>query len=86
MTHRTRTTLAALAASLAFGLPAGAQAAPTLVESVQGYTLQDGRLATFTGLVFDQGKVLATATPPRCAPAIRTPPASMAAARRCCRA
>ncbi|AOZ02238.1 amidohydrolase [Cupriavidus sp. USMAHM13] len=60
MTHRTRTTLAALAASLAFGVPAGAQAAPTLVESVQGYTLQDGRLATFTGLVFDQGKVLAT--------------------------
>ncbi len=37
-----------------------AQAAPTLIESVQGYTLKDDKIATFTGLVFDQGKVLAT--------------------------
>lgn len=37
-----------------------AHAAPTLVESVQGYTLQNDRITQFSGLVFDQGKVLAT--------------------------
>lgn len=47
----------ALAAALALG---NAQAAPVLVESVHGYTLRQDKLATFTGLVFDEGKVLAT--------------------------
>ena len=32
--------------------------APTLLEHVQGYTLAANRLETFTGLVFDTGKVL----------------------------
>ncbi|MCT9118212.1 amidohydrolase [Cupriavidus gilardii] len=51
-----RTSLLALAAMAAVH----AHAAPTLVESVQGYTLQNDKIATFTGLVFDQGKVLET--------------------------
>lgn len=51
-----RTSLLALAAMAALH----AHAAPTLVESVQGYTLQNDKLTQFTGLVFDQGKVLAT--------------------------
>ena len=33
--------------------------APTLVEHVQGYTLATNRLETFSGLVFEDGKVLA---------------------------
>ena len=33
--------------------------APTLVEHVQGYTLAANRLETFSGLVFEDGKVLA---------------------------
>jgi predicted amidohydrolase YtcJ len=44
-------TLSAWAISSAWG-------APTLVEHVQGYTLAANRLETFTGLVFDAGKVL----------------------------
>ncbi|MDM0072960.1 amidohydrolase [Variovorax sp. J2P1-59] len=49
--------LAALAAAAA--LAAGsAQAAPTLVDHVQGYTFSQDKLTSFTGLVFDQGKVL----------------------------
>ena len=51
-----RTRLLALAAMAAVQ----AHAAPTLVESVQGYTLQNDKIASFSGLVFDQGKVLAT--------------------------
>ncbi len=51
-----RTSLLALAAMAAVH----AHAAPTLVQSVQGYTLQNDKIATFTGLVFDQGKVLET--------------------------
>lgn len=39
---------------------AAAQAAPVLVEAVNGYTLQNNQLAQFSGLVFDGGKVLAT--------------------------
>ncbi|SOY64939.1 amidohydrolase [Cupriavidus taiwanensis] len=53
-----RISLLALGAGMALGLPA--HAAPTLVESVQGYTLQQDKVTRFTGLVFDQGKVLAT--------------------------
>lgn len=51
-----RTSLLALAAMAAVH----AYAAPTLVQSVQGYTLQNDKITTFTGLVFDQGKVLET--------------------------
>lgn len=51
-----RTSVLALAATAALH----AHAAPTLVESVQGYTLQNDRVTQFSGLVFDQGKVLAT--------------------------
>ncbi|WP_422650344.1 Amidohydrolase 3 domain-containing protein [Cupriavidus sp. H18C1] len=51
-----RTSLLALAAMAAVH----AHAAPTLVQSVQGYTLQNDKIVTFTGLVFDQGKVLET--------------------------
>ncbi|WP_064574062.1 amidohydrolase [Cupriavidus gilardii] len=51
-----RTSLLALAAMAAVH----AHAAPTLVESVQGYTLQNDKIAGFSGLVFDQGKVLET--------------------------
>ncbi|MFI5445222.1 amidohydrolase [Polaromonas sp. UC242_47] len=49
--------LAALAATMALAAGA-AQAAPTLVDHVQGYTFSQDKLTTFTGLVFDQGKVL----------------------------
>ncbi|MBS0344200.1 MAG: amidohydrolase, partial [Proteobacteria bacterium] len=48
-------TLAA-AAALAAGT---AHAAPTLVEHVQGHTFSQDKLIGFTGLVYDQGKVLA---------------------------
>lgn len=51
-----RTSLLALAAMAAVH----AHAAPTLVESVQGYTLQNDKITSFSGLVFDQGKVLET--------------------------
>ncbi|MCT9074026.1 amidohydrolase [Cupriavidus gilardii] len=51
-----RTSLLALAAMAAVH----AHAAPTLVESVQGYTLQNDKIASFSGLVFDEGKVLET--------------------------
>ena len=34
--------------------------APTLIEHIQGYTLAADRLATFSGLVFEAGKVLET--------------------------
>ncbi|PLP98355.1 amidohydrolase [Cupriavidus pauculus] len=51
-----RTSLLALAALAALH----AHAAPTLVESVRGYTLQNDKVTQFSGLVFDQGKVLAT--------------------------
>ena len=51
-----RTSLLALAAMAALH----AHAAPTLVESVKGYTLQNDKVTQFSGLVFDQGKVLAT--------------------------
>lgn len=51
-----RTSLLALAAMAALH----AHAAPTLVESVQGYTPQNDKVTQFSGLVFDQGKVLAT--------------------------
>lgn len=51
-----RTSLLALAAMAAVH----AHAAPTLVQSVLGYTLQNDKIVTFSGLVFDQGKVLET--------------------------
>jgi predicted amidohydrolase YtcJ len=52
-----RTSLVALAAAMTM---MHAHAAPTLVESVQGYTLQHDQIVQFSGLVFDQGKVVAT--------------------------
>lgn len=53
-----RMSMLALGAGMALSL--SAHAAPTLVESVQGYTLKQDKITSFTGLVFDQGKVLAT--------------------------
>ena len=49
---------AAVAAVLAFISPSLAHAAPTLIRNVHGYTLAGGNLQKFTGLVFDDGKVL----------------------------
>jgi predicted amidohydrolase YtcJ len=48
----------ALACGLALAAPA--HAAPTLLQDVHGYTLAGNRLQQFTGLVFDQGKVVET--------------------------
>ncbi|MGE8320481.1 MAG: amidohydrolase [Comamonas sp.] len=50
----------AVAAAAAAAAAGAAQAAPVLVEAVNGYTLQNNQLAQFSGLVFDEGKVLAT--------------------------
>jgi predicted amidohydrolase YtcJ len=47
-----------LALAVASAMPA--RSAPTLVENVHGYTLAGDRLQTFTGLVFDLGKVVET--------------------------
>ena len=49
---------AAVAAILALISPSPALAAPTLIKNVHGYTLAGGNLQKFTGLVFDEGKVL----------------------------
>ena len=49
---------AALAAILALTSPSPALAAPTLIKNVHGYTLAADKLRTFSGLVFDEGKVL----------------------------
>jgi predicted amidohydrolase YtcJ len=45
---------------LASVLAARAQATPTLIVNVQGYTLADDHLTQFSGLAFEGGKVLAT--------------------------
>ena len=50
--------LAALAAAAAALAAGAAHAAPTLVEHVQGYTFSQDKLVSFTGLAFDQGRVL----------------------------
>jgi predicted amidohydrolase YtcJ len=47
-----------LALAVASAMPA--RGAATLVENVHGYTLAGDRLQTFTGLVFDLGKVVET--------------------------
>jgi predicted amidohydrolase YtcJ len=47
----------ALAAGLAFGTPARSA---SLIDNVHGYTLAGDRLQRFTGLVFSDGKVVAT--------------------------
>jgi len=47
-----------LAFAAASSLPA--RGAPTLMENVHGYTLVGDRFQTFTGLVFDLGKVVET--------------------------
>ena len=47
----------ALLASLAFGMPARSA---SLIDNVHGYTLAGDRLQRFTGLVFSDGKVVAT--------------------------
>jgi predicted amidohydrolase YtcJ len=49
---------AAVAAVLAGLSLSPARAAPTLIKNVHGYTLAAGALQTFTGLVFDEGKVV----------------------------
>lgn len=49
---------AAVAAILALISPSPALAAPTLIKNVHGYTLAADQLQKFTGLVFDEGKVL----------------------------
>ncbi len=49
---------AAVAAVLAWLSLSPARAAPTLIKNVHGYTLAAGTLQTFTGLVFDEGKVV----------------------------
>jgi predicted amidohydrolase YtcJ len=46
------------AAMFAFAIQASGKA--TLIENVHGYTLAGDRLQSFTGLVFDHGKVVAT--------------------------
>src|ERR1700733_13683147 len=51
---------AALALILAAGVPGPARGAPMLLKNVRGYTLAGERLQHFTGLVFDQGKVVET--------------------------
>ena len=47
-----------LALTAASSMPA--RGAPTLMENIHGYTLAGDRLQTFTGLVFDLGKVVET--------------------------
>jgi len=47
-----------LALAVASSIPA--RGAPTLMENVHGYTLAGDRLQTFTGFVFDLGKVVET--------------------------
>ena len=49
---------AAVAAILALISASAALAAPTLIKNVHGYTLAGGSLQKFTGLVFDDGKVV----------------------------
>ena len=49
---------AGLLCAFVAGAASTAWSAPTLVEGVQGYTLVGNRLETFSGLVFDAGKVL----------------------------
>jgi predicted amidohydrolase YtcJ len=49
---------AAVAAILSLITPFPVHADPTLVKNVHGYTLAGGNLEKFTGLVFDEGKVL----------------------------
>lgn len=48
----------AVAAILALISPPPALAAPTLIKNVHGYTLAADQLQKFSGLVFDEGKVL----------------------------
>lgn len=48
-----------LAAAAALGASV-AQAAPTLIENVNGYTLVGNKLANFNALAFDNGKVVGT--------------------------
>jgi hypothetical protein len=47
-----------LALTAASSMPA--RGAPELVENIHGYTFAGDRLQTFTGLVFDLGKVVET--------------------------
>ena len=49
---------AGLLCAFVAGAASTAWSAPTLVEGVQGYTLVGNRLETFSGLVFEAGKVL----------------------------
>src|SRR3984957_21192608 len=45
---------------LAAGVPGPVRGAPTLLQNVRGYPRAGERLQHFTGLVFDQGKVVET--------------------------
>ena len=50
---------AGLLCAFVAGVASTAWSAPTLVEGVQGYTLAGNQLESFSGLVFEAGKVLA---------------------------
>ena len=54
------TRVAGLLITFSVWLSPVAWGAPTLIEHIQGYTLAVDRLATFSGLVFEAGKVLET--------------------------
>ena len=55
-----KTTLTKSLLAVALGAAFSVQAAPTLIENVQGYTLNNDKMITFSGLLFDNGKVIAT--------------------------
>ncbi|WP_213957403.1 amidohydrolase [Variovorax sp. dw_954] len=59
MRFRVSVMAVACAATSILVVPA-AMAAPTVVTNVQGYTLANNKLVSFSGLAFDKGKVLAT--------------------------
>src|SRR5579859_8152151 len=57
---RNRNWTAELLVALVACVSSIAWSAPTLIEHVQGYTLAANRLQSFSGLVFEAGKVLET--------------------------
>jgi predicted amidohydrolase YtcJ len=57
---RMRTRAAGLLIAVSAWWPPVSWGAPTLIEHIQGYTLAADRLATFSGLVLEAGKVLET--------------------------
>jgi predicted amidohydrolase YtcJ len=61
---QTRNSGTAAVLALSFLWTVQAHAAATLLANINGYTLADGRLRQFTGLVFDAGKVIETGDGP----------------------